>query len=258
MKQETLEKLWEHELTILDEIDRICKKYSLNYFLMWGTLIGAVRHKGFIPWDDDIDIGMPRDDYKKFLKIASKELPDKLFLQTPLTDKFHPVYFSKIRMNNTAFYSKQDKNTKKHHGIFVDILPMDYTSEHLSTIGKIKRKISNILSAHIFSKRENLKDRFSFLNVIPDFIIIKLRDRMLSGKGEYFFSEGYTFKAKDFFPADTLEFAGKTYPVPNNYDEVLRSVYGDYMTLPPEEKRVAHNPGRISFDLTKPDEEIFD
>lgn len=102
-----LQMLWKKEIQILDVIDSICKKHNITYFLVWGTLLGSVRHKGFIPWDDDVDIGMPGKSYNKFLKIASKELGKEYFLQTGLTDKWHPVPFSKVRMNNTAFYKQR-------------------------------------------------------------------------------------------------------------------------------------------------------
>ena len=102
-------------LNILKEIDKICKKHNLIYFLDGGTLLGAVRHKGFIPWDDDVDIGMPREDYRKFLKIAQKELPDYLFLQTFETDKYYDIYQvpSKVRDNRTLIFEHNVPKNKK-------------------------------------------------------------------------------------------------------------------------------------------------
>lgn len=257
MRQEILEKLWQHQLKILDEIDRICKKHGLQYFLMWGTLIGAIRHKGFIPWDDDIDISMPIKDYKKFLKIAQKEFNDEFFLQTSATDKYHPTYFAKVRLNNTAFYSKDDKNLKKHHGIFVDIIPLFNYDKKPFILTKIQRKIGERLISCVHGKREKINIGNRFVKKLPDGILFRLRDLFLNTKGQHFYSWGFYFDKSDFFPSKEIEFCGKKYPAPNEYDKVLRQIYGDYMQLPPEDKRVAHNPGRISFDTSLPDEEIF-
>ena len=96
---ENLKKIQQIELDILLEVDRICKKHEIEYFLDFGTLLGAVRHSGFIPWDDDIDIGMTRDNYEKFLKIASSELKKDYFLQNVYTERETPFLYSKIRKN---------------------------------------------------------------------------------------------------------------------------------------------------------------
>lgn len=256
MKKEVLEKLWQHELKILDEIDRICKKHDITYFIMWGTLIGAVRHKGFIPWDDDIDINMPMKDYKKFLKVAPKELSDEYFLQTSKTDKYHPTYFAKVRLNNTAFYSKEDKNQNKHHGIFVDIFPLYNCNDSESIFSKIRKRFSGMLILAVAGKRENSAIGNRFLKMLPDRLLCWLRDMSLNTHGKMYSTGGYVFGKQDFLPSVNVEFCGKMYPAPNQYDKVLRIMYGNYMQLPPKEEQVAHNPGRISFDLSKPDEEI--
>lgn len=256
MKQEVLEKLWQYELKILDEIDRICKKHNITYFIMWGTLIGAVRHNGFIPWDDDIDLSFPYKDYKKFLKVAPKELGNEFFLQTSKSDKYHPTDFAKVRLNNTAFYSKEDTNLKKHHGIFVDLLPLYNANNPPSVFTKIQRQICGVLSSCVYGKRENKPIGNSLIKKLPDGLLFRLRDIFLNTRGKQFYSWGFYFDKKDFLPASSLEFCGKSYPVPSKYDKVLTHIYGDYMKLPPKEKQVAHNPGRISFDLTKPDEEF--
>lgn len=136
MDNEILEKLHVVEVEILDIFVWICNKYNLKYYLCYGTLIGVIRHQGFIPWDDDIDVAMPLEDYNKFVKIAQSELGDKYFLQNDKTDKYFGRCFSKIRKNGTAFYSKGDKNEKKHHGIFIDVFPLFYSLDELSGGGE--------------------------------------------------------------------------------------------------------------------------
>ena len=111
------------ELEILLEVDRICKKHGVKYFLVSGTLLGAVRHKGFIPWDDDIDICMPVSDYRKFCKIAQEELGENFFFQSYETD-FYDRWFAKIRKNNTTCIEKVYENSRLHQGVWIDIFPL--------------------------------------------------------------------------------------------------------------------------------------
>ena len=257
MQAEILRELWNCELKILDEVDRICRKHNLNYYLMWGTLIGAVRHKGFIPWDDDIDISMPREDYDKFLKIAQKELHDNFFVQTAFTDKFHPGFFAKVRLKNTAFYATNDKNIKRNHGIFIDIIPIDGRKEKDSIFRKVKNRLAAKISSYIFKIRnEDSKGGFSIFKIFPQKFLLKLRDWLMKGKGDCCVSWGYRFKKTDFLPVIEMEFEGKKYNAPNNYHKVLTTIYGDYMQLPPEDKRIAHEPAFISFDVEKDNEKL--
>ncbi len=122
-----VKKLWKVELDLLEAFIAVCKKHNLHYMAFGGTLLGAVRHHGFIPWDDDIDVCMLREDYDRFLEIAPQELPDGLFLQTALSDPEYPYGFAKLRNSNTACIEKS--RVLNHHctnqGIFIDIFPMD-------------------------------------------------------------------------------------------------------------------------------------
>ena len=257
MEENVLHKLWEHELIILDEFVRICKKHNLQYYLMWGTLIGAVRHGGFIPWDDDIDIGMPREDYKKFLKIAQDELGERFFLQCSKTDKYMPVSFAKIRLNNTAFYGKGDNNFKRHRGIFIDIIPMDSRKLKEGFWYKVKQRVANTIKYHISNKLQGVSTKRTFyLNLFPYSWLTSLRDKLYEGKGDCYETWGYVFSKSDFTPATELDFCGKKYSAPKDYDKVLTTIYGNYMELPPEDKRVAHLPEFISFDLEKDRSEV--
>ena len=129
MNEQTLQKLKDIEKDMLVIFIQICKKYDMRYFLAGGSCLGAVRHRGFIPWDDDIDVVMPREDYEKFLKVARNELPENIFLQTGKTDNDFPMNFAKLRNSDTTFIETSVKNFKINHGVFIDIFPLDGYSD---------------------------------------------------------------------------------------------------------------------------------
>ena len=129
MDKSTLKKLHESEVKVLDEIVRVCNNNDLRYFLMGGTLLGSIRHKGFIPWDDDLDIAMPREDYEKFLEIAPKELCEDFELDDISINKKYWLIFAKVRLKNSHFTEKNyNKKYNGPDGIWVDIFPIDYTT----------------------------------------------------------------------------------------------------------------------------------
>ena len=118
-----MNRIQELELDILKEFDRICRENGLSYTVAGGTMIGAVRHKGFIPWDDDIDVGMSVGDYRKFCRIAQKQLGEKFFFQNSYTDMWD-VSIAKIRMNGTTAIEEGAEKYNYHQGIWIDIFPM--------------------------------------------------------------------------------------------------------------------------------------
>lgn len=253
-------------LLILDEIDRICRKYNINYFLDSGTAIGAIRHKGFIPWDDDADVGMIRQEYEKFLKVATKELGEAFFLQTRNTDPGYEKYSAKIRLNNTYFPEPRNENMNIHQGIFVDIFPFDCISDDRN------EAIREIKKARILKKITAIRERWpqneafyrKIVRGISKLIPKKYLEDVCIKHFTKYNSDGtntlvsYTYKmttnnillfdTKDMFPSIDIEFEGRTYMIMNNYDAYLKTMYGDYMTLPPEEKRVWHFEGEIRFE----------
>ena len=119
-----MKKVWKKELEMLDELSRVCKKHHLKWFLIGGSLIGAVRHNGFIPWDDDVDVALFRDDYNKLLKLAKTEFKDPFFFQTPYTDKLYRGH-AQLRYNGTTAILPEEINRSHHQGIFIDIFPFD-------------------------------------------------------------------------------------------------------------------------------------
>lgn len=125
MNNEELHKLHNEELNILKLVVRFCDENHIQYFLTAGSLLGAVRHKGFIPWDDDLDISMPRDDYERFLSIAANKLDKCLYLHCNNTDTEYWLPFAKVRMNDTEFVEPTIEKIQTHKGIFIDIFPLD-------------------------------------------------------------------------------------------------------------------------------------
>lgn len=247
---------------ILKDVHELCERHGLKYFLDAGTLIGAVRHKGFIPWDDDVDIGMLRDDFNKFLEIAKKELPEHLFLQTFETDKYYDVYPvpCKIRYNNTVFLEEGAKeNYKMHNGVYIDIFPYDSLPKY-NVVYKVQRAFSyNILKS--FKRLRDIPEKLSFKNKIT-FSFYKLLVKMFPNKRrlkffnflikwnsknskymgygvDTYWSE-YVYEKSDYFQLVKLEFEGQYFYAPKNYHTILTQLYGDYMIMPKEEDRAWH------------------
>ena len=272
MDKRVIKKVQKLELSILDEIDRICEKHNISYFLIAGSLIGAIRHKGFIPWDDDLDIAMVRADYDKFIEICSKELNEKYIIDSSKTSKKYHKIAAKIRIKNSEYVEKELENYDGNQGIWVDILPLDYSNKNKSiklsfqnTIKKVfcsglvvKCKVKN--NMNIFNKIIAKIISFlpySFLHKIID-KVVKMQNR---GNKKYVvnFASKYgikkqTFEYDIYFPIKKELFEKKEYPIPNKYDEYLTQIYGNYMKIPPIEKREIHNPIRIKF----PDGEEID
>lgn len=267
-KNNELSELHNVHVEILDEVVRICEKHKLTYFLVAGTLLGAVRHKGFIPWDDDLDIGMPRQDYDKFIKIAASELNKKYFMHNIFSDKGYWLNFTKIRKNNTLFDETMIENIEAHKGIFIDIFPLDNLNNN-KFLFKIKWSIlANLRMFSLYYRgvydKNAINHKFTckIFSVFGSHKLLKFCDWFMSlnknTKSKYLVSYGgiysrhkENFERQWFFPTNKIEFEGKMYSCPNNPDALLTHIYGDYMKLPPKEKRVTHLPKQILFDLKK-------
>ena len=268
--QETIDKLHQTELEILDDFVEVCEKYHLTYFFTGGTMLGAIRHHGFIPWDDDIDIGMPRKDYDEFIKIGQEALGDKYFLDSFETNKDFYLPFAKIKMNGTIFDESVSTNVEHHKGIFIDIFAFDNVKD-LKKIRLVKVLIIKTIESSIYYRLGlySLKDvRHKFLMLccclIPKKLALKWQRYLmrlnknddsdyicpLSGCQPYLKE---VQPRKVILPVRKVMFEGKEYNGMNNPDVYLTKSYGNYMELPPMEKRVNHMPDRIEFrkDMTK-------
>lgn len=259
-------------LRILKTIDYICKKHNIQYWLDCGTLLGAVRHKGFIPWDDDVDIAMTRDDYNRFLEIVHKELPDDFFVQNFNTTPYAGNTWTQIKDRKSKIIL--ERNAEYHEGIYVDIFPFDtYSDKLLKRIFREKiyklmyikvQAINAPLKKPYFEKINIIKNIVKVLLKVTFFIFaffnykfiynlnINTRDKRIAdmaknpqtnyGIGTDVLNWDNVYKAGDIFPLTKVKFEDYEFSCPNNYGNYLKLTYGsDYMKMPPESKRIFHN-----------------
>lgn len=251
------------QLYIAEEIKRICDKNDIKFFLDFGSMLGAIRHKGFIPWDDDMDIGMVRDEYNKFIKIAPSELGDDFYLDEYSTNEECSILFAKVRLKGTKFVEEKGTDDQgKHNEIFVDIFPYIYIPDNYDEWKRDAVKLS-FFGWAIATKagRKPCKGDSigKHLRFLPAVIVGKCLSfktlRRIVGKYYSRWSDTntmvvfsgvlYSFR-KLRIPKVLLEetveaeFEGHLFPILKEYDKYLTINYGDYMKLPPVEKRITH------------------
>jgi len=244
----TLRKAQMIMLQILITFDAICKKNNIPYWLSGGTLLGAKRHKGFIPWDDDLDVEVLQSDYQRLLSVLERELPSDMRLQTKKTDKNYIFEFAKIR--DTKSYFAEDQNEKHHfryNGIFIDIFPVEAC---LSLCLKHKfdririRYTNRKFSKNFFGRCFNtaigaLLPLYYLYKYTARFLckLLKIKRYSLS-PGIFFYN---TRNIDKVFPLKTIEFEGHRFNCPYDTDAYLKSLYGEeYMIAPPFEERLIH------------------
>lgn len=262
VSEDNLQRIKAVELEMFQKFITICNEQNLIYYLAGGTCLGAVRHKGFIPWDDDIDVIMPRPDYDKFIFVAQKYLSSDLFLQTFETDAEYPNNFAKIRNSRTTFVETSCKDLHMNHGIYIDIFPLDgggdsfeAAAENLDGMKDLTRRISMTFNLPIASNIDKLKYYLKSLIYLvfgPSVKkAIKKRETMYRAysydSSAWVANYGGAWGKKEIMPKSVFGegtdglFEGIQVKLPQNYDEYLTRMYGDYMTLPPKEKRVGHH-----------------
>lgn len=256
MKKIEIEDFKKIQVEILDVVAEFCEKNDIKYWLDCGTLLGAIRHKGFIPWDDDIDIGMLRKDYQKFMDLFNKENTRyKFFCNENNSDFLYP--FGKILDTNTVLYEPDEKGNKI--SVYIDLFVYDNAPDDDKMVNKMFkiRDINNIFSVANITHhpRGNIFRRHMvhilrlMLKPFPKNLFIK---NMVKNSKKYINAE--TKRVGNFMSYSKVvcdrnilmeftkaEFEGKLYPVPLEYDKWLTLFYGDYMKLPPVEKRVSHH-----------------
>lgn len=267
MDNDTLARVQRTELEMLCAVDALCKKYSIEYYLIGGTLLGAVRHKGFIPWDDDLDIAMPRKDYIRFREQCAPELEPVYFFQDSTTEEKYHLSFGKIRKNGTLFEEPKSSGLDINSGIYIDIFILDDAKKQTSLAQTLQGKIFKRLNGALFLKAyyPNMKSRstgarLTHILSLPftSRVLSRMTQRLMSvnsdDSSEYFVNlasqRGFrrqTMPKSMYRPAEELPFEGINFSVPHDYDGVLTRIFGDYMKLPPEEQRENHNPVKVSF-----------
>lgn len=243
----------------------VCEKMKLRYFAFGGTVLGAARHNGFIPWDDDIDFVMPRKDYEIFIKEAQKFFPSQYFVQSYLSENDYFYPYAKVRDSNTTFIETMVKDLKINHGIFIDVFPLDGTPEKMGKI-KFKEKLQN----NFYNRRlmpflySNKGKRNKFYNLISK---IFLPSKKLAFKHSLSFAKKYDFdkskyfcwnwgksfiklfKSEWFYNYTYLQFEDIKIKVPCKYVDYLNKHYGNWKEFPPIEKRISYHPTTV-IDLT--------
>lgn len=256
-RAEILRRLQLSLMTILSVIDDICRKNNLKYFIYGGTLLGAVRNKGIIPWDDDLDIVMYREDFEKFAKICQTQLPEGYFYQSCFNDPGYPNIAAKIRKDNTYICEEKWADRDFHKGIFVDILPLDYFPEN-KYCGKLMINIVSFLNqvcaGQCYSTDKIRRLAFKAAKILPVKIRYSLRDKVLrfcnrhsSHKRVCSFGSHYMPMTKRILEAEwfgegtELEFEGMMCMAPEKWEGYLIHLFGEnYPELPPQEQRVCH------------------
>ena len=255
-----------YEFEILVVFDDVCKKMNINYSLSGGTLLGAVRHKGFIPWDDDIDVMMTRENYELFCKNCSKYLPKGYFMQTFDSDKNYPLNFGKLRNTSINITVKEVENLDIVMGACIDIFPVDKCPNNLfiDNLSKIIITMISFLKNCVLDERTNKNlIRYSIRKILKPIVttigtqkLARLENKVranIGKNGKYTYCDdlirpAIKIKRKDrlnwsiFDKYQYLTFENKKFSVISNYDDYLTRWYGDYMQLPPlSEQKPDHN-----------------
>jgi len=252
-KIENIQELRKIQLGILDDVHHFCEEHGLRYFLSSGTLIGAVRHKGYIPWDDDIDIYMPRKDYEVFLQ-TYRDTKDIYHVINPNTDSHYYYTFAKVVDLRTRMVEDETKGYEIN--VYMDIFPVDYVSDDMvkrERVFRLKKLLYKIRRCKISSFNPlysqlaywcykslpipvcaiNWLIRHLIISRVPTATVCNLTEAGPSMKG--------CFPAEDIAETTDIEFEGKMYKTMVGYKDYLQRTYGDYMTLPPVEQRVTHH-----------------
>lgn len=269
---ETLRNMQLLELDILKDVDRVCREHGIVYWLDSGSALGAARHEGFIPWDDDIDIGMMREDYDRFISIAPEALGDRYVLSEPSSNKLHSAMFAKVWLKGTKFYTKETLDAGIRQGVGIDVMPYDVLSKdgavakmQLRNCALLQKLLylfhsRNVVVPHKgalgFLERAACAAAHGFMRVFSshESLVERFRRSALAGAddpGEA--SACMPYVSVGVYPTSVLvpighrKFEDGMFPVPAELETYLEIMFGDWRELPPVEDRRQHAP--VELDL---------
>lgn len=284
--EKTLRRIHQVELEILKDFMKICEEHDLTYFGIAGTGIGALRHKGFIPWDDDIDVALPREDFEKLLVYVEQEMGDKYLIMNTEHYPDYPLMTTRMTLRGTRFKEEALKNVKAPMGIFLDLYPYDQVSDDPREAKKqawdawfwskllILRSIPFPMlgfsgwKAKVVHAVCGLVHFFLTLFRVPRLWIYRKAYEAETRFNGYETTEKLnflcdtspymnTYYVKDIYPLQKLPYEDVMLNFPHNLHDNLTGMYGDYMQLPPEEKRKNHYPYELKFPGRRKKDEVL-
>ncbi len=263
----TLREIQLFKLGVMEDIASICDQHGIKYILHYGTLLGAIRHEGFIPWDDDVDMAVPWNDYHRLMDVLKKEHSQKYYVQNIWTDRKFPLLWTQIRVNGTTSMPAEYSAYDIHWGMCIDIFALVAAETDERKWQKRKKAIATVKSllAKEYMELTNQKvrgRRQRLINMIPNRIRRLTVDAILKKNARDPKENGFVsplqnprkvYAYSDILDTENHVFEGKMFSIPKGYDPVLKIEYRDYMALPPEEKRGGHEQslGRIINDINK-------
>lgn len=264
---ELQKKVWYVQCKLLLELIRVCRKYNIQMYLVWGSLLGAIRHNGFIPWDDDLDVGLLREDYDKLCAIADEEFSGDYFFQNALSDREFFLGYARLRDSSTTGIVRDNLSVNYNNGIFIDIYPLDVLAKS-NVLYQVQRKAIDWYAFWARSYCERRNEKFikriliNILKIVDKFVSYEIvYEKYKKWCGKYQSSDGevgliynrnlvkkYHFNKKFLGKPVWVNFENITVPIPQYADNILSQVYGNYREYPNVKERGQWHANQIIYD----------